>query len=187
MVPAAKELASRLVQKINDGSELTIPPYPAVAAQLQRLPRDTVTLAEVASIIGTDASLTANLLREASSAHFGGIAPTSLEGALGKLGLDMVVRTPAAGPASQRVFFVRPGAVCFAEPGTHEGRNHTDENEPDQPEGDHRRAPSAVVDEHVGAQRGADDGTDAIRAIHGADANAPMAREIAGEHCQQRG
>jgi HD-like signal output (HDOD) protein len=96
MVPAAKELAARLVQKINDGSELTIPPYPAVAAQLQRLPRDTVTLAEVASIIGTDASLTANLLREASSAQFGGIAPTSLEGALGKLGLDAVVRTAIA-------------------------------------------------------------------------------------------
>ncbi|MFT3694108.1 MAG: HDOD domain-containing protein [Kofleriaceae bacterium] len=92
MVPAAQELADRLVKRLA-GNEIVLPPYPAVATQLQRLPRDTVKMQEVASIVATDASLAASILRQASSAAFGGVPPATLEAALAKLGLDTVVRT----------------------------------------------------------------------------------------------
>ncbi|HEY0254203.1 MAG TPA: HDOD domain-containing protein, partial [Kofleriaceae bacterium] len=92
MVPVAQELAARLVQRLA-GNEITLPPYPAVATQLQRLPRDTVKLSEVSAIVATDATLAASVLRQASSVAFGGVPPATLEAALGKLGLDTVVRT----------------------------------------------------------------------------------------------
>lgn len=81
-----------MVQRLA-GNEVTLPPYPAVATQLQRLPRDTVKMNEVAKIVATDASLAASILRQASSAAFGGVPPATLEAALSKLGLDTVVRT----------------------------------------------------------------------------------------------
>jgi hypothetical protein len=44
MVPAAKELASRLVQKINDGSKITIPPYRDGSAVFWRRSTETATI-----------------------------------------------------------------------------------------------------------------------------------------------
>jgi HD-like signal output (HDOD) protein len=95
MVAAAdvgNELVNRLLR-----TELVIPPYPAVAAALQRLPRDRTTLADVAKIVGTDGALAANVLRSATSAALSNTgAPPTLEAAVFKLGVDELVRISIA-------------------------------------------------------------------------------------------
>ncbi len=86
----------QLLERVRQ-AKLVIPPYPAVAAKLQQLPRDTSSLADVAAIVGTDAVLAANVLRAATSAaHSAAAAPTTLEAAVFKLGFETMVRLAIA-------------------------------------------------------------------------------------------
>lgn len=78
-------------------SELRVPPYPAVAGQLDRLIRDgRSTTNAVAQIVSTDGALAATVLRHASSAAQRGGTPASLEAAIGRLGLEELMRVVVA-------------------------------------------------------------------------------------------
>ncbi len=96
MEVVATEVGTQLLERVRQ-AKLVIPPYPAVAAKLQQLPRDTSSLADVAAIVGTDAVLAANVLRAATSAALSaGAAPTTLEAAVFKLGFETMVRLAIA-------------------------------------------------------------------------------------------
>ncbi len=96
MEVVATEVGTQLLERVRQ-AKLVIPPYPAVAAKLQQLPRDTSSLADVAAIVGTDAVLAANVLRAATAAaHSTGAAPTTLEAAVFKLGFETLVRIAIA-------------------------------------------------------------------------------------------
>ena len=54
------DLAAQLIERLRT-TEVRVPPYPAVASSLDRLNRDgRATVAEVASIVATDAALAAD-------------------------------------------------------------------------------------------------------------------------------
>ncbi|CAN5376933.1 hypothetical protein BH11MYX1_BH11MYX1_02570 [soil metagenome] len=92
----ATEVGVELLRRVRQ-AKLVLPPYPAVAAKLQQLPRDTSSLAAVAAIVGTDAVLAANVLRAASSAaQSTATVPTTLEAAVYKLGFEALVRLAIA-------------------------------------------------------------------------------------------
>jgi HD-like signal output (HDOD) protein len=83
-------LRARLVEQLR-ASEIQVPPYPAVARALQEL-RAGTTIADVARIVATDAAIAAAVLRRASTAASRSTAPATLTVAIGKLGLDPLVR-----------------------------------------------------------------------------------------------
>ncbi|HET7501764.1 MAG TPA: HDOD domain-containing protein [Kofleriaceae bacterium] len=90
------ELAAKLVERLQT-TEIRVPPYPAVAGSLDRLSRDgRSTVADVAAIVATDAALAATVLRHASSASMKASAPTTLEAAIARLGLDELTRVVIA-------------------------------------------------------------------------------------------
>jgi HD-like signal output (HDOD) protein len=90
------ELAARLVERLR-AAELRVPPYPAVAGELDRLSRDgRSTVASVAAIVATDAALAATVLRHATSAALRASKPSSLEAAISRLGLDELTRVVIA-------------------------------------------------------------------------------------------
>ncbi len=89
-------LAAQLVEQLRT-TEIRVPPYPAVAGQLDRLGRDPRTsVAEVAAIVATDAALAATVLRHANSATRSSNAPATLEAAIWKLGVDELTRVVLA-------------------------------------------------------------------------------------------
>ncbi|MEO7735498.1 MAG: HDOD domain-containing protein [Kofleriaceae bacterium] len=89
-------LAAQLVEQLRT-TEIRVPPYPAVAGQLDRLSRDPRTsVAEVAAIVATDAALAATVLRHANSAARSSNAPATLEAAIWKLGVDELTRVVLA-------------------------------------------------------------------------------------------
>lgn len=91
------DLATQLIARLRT-QEIRVPPYPAVASSLDRLNRDgRVTVAEVASIVATDAALAATVLRHATAAASGrSNAPASLEVAISRLGFDELTRVVIA-------------------------------------------------------------------------------------------
>jgi HD-like signal output (HDOD) protein len=90
------ELPSQLIERLRT-TEVRVPPYPAVASSLDRLNRDgRATVAEVASIVATDAALAATVLRHATSAAARSNAPATLETAVSRLGLDELTRVVIA-------------------------------------------------------------------------------------------
>jgi len=90
------ELAAKLVERLQT-TEIRVPPYPAVASSLDRLSRDgRSTVADVAAIVATDAALAATVLRHASSASLKSSAPTTLEAAISRLGLEELTRVVIA-------------------------------------------------------------------------------------------
>jgi len=90
------DLAAQLVEQLRS-TEIRVPPYPAVASSLDRLSRDSrTTVAEVAAVVATDATLAATVLRHASSAALVSNAPATLEAAIWKLGLDELTRVVLA-------------------------------------------------------------------------------------------
>ncbi len=92
----ATEVGTELLERVR-AAKLVIPPYPAAAAKLQQLNRDTSSIAEVAAIVGSDAVLAANVLRAATSAaQSAAAAPTTLEAAINRLGFDTLVRLAIA-------------------------------------------------------------------------------------------
>src|SRR5262245_47963237 len=74
--------------------DLQAPPYPAIAAKVQRLvDTDGYASMEVAELVRSDAALTALLLRHASSAAQGASRPVeSIETAVVRLGAREVAR-----------------------------------------------------------------------------------------------
>jgi HD-like signal output (HDOD) protein len=93
---AGLELAAKLVARLQT-TEIRVPPYPAVATSLDRLSRDgRSTVAAVAAIVATDAALAATVLRHASTASMKSSAPTTLEAAISRLGLDELTRVVIA-------------------------------------------------------------------------------------------
>jgi len=90
-------LAAQLVEQLRT-TEIRVPPYPAVASQLDRLTRDPrTTVTEVAAIVATDAALAATVLRHANSAaRSASNAPATLEAAIWKLGVDELTRVVLA-------------------------------------------------------------------------------------------
>ncbi|TMQ10999.1 MAG: HDOD domain-containing protein [Deltaproteobacteria bacterium] len=90
------DLSGQLVERLRT-TEVRVPPYPAVASSLDRLNRDgKATVAEVASIVATDAALAATVLRHATSAAMRSNAPLTLEAAIYRLGLDELTRVVIA-------------------------------------------------------------------------------------------
>jgi HD-like signal output (HDOD) protein len=90
------ELAAKLVERLQT-TEIRVPPYPAVASSLDRLSRDgRSTVADVAALVATDAALAATVLRHASSASMKSSAPSTLEAAISRLGLDELTRVVIA-------------------------------------------------------------------------------------------
>lgn len=86
----ALDLSAQLISRLRAG-DIRIPPYPAVALALEKL-RESSNLPEVASIVATDASLAAAVLREASAASLRSNAQPTLEAAIRKLGFDHLMR-----------------------------------------------------------------------------------------------
>ena len=90
------DLAAQLIERLRT-TEVRVPPYPAVASSLDRLNRDgRARVAEVASIVATDAALAATVLRHATSAASRSNAPATLETAISRLGLDELTRVVIA-------------------------------------------------------------------------------------------
>jgi len=90
------EVGAQLVAQLRT-AEIRIPPYPAVASQLDRLSQDPrSTIADVTAVVATDAALVATVLRRVSSAAMKSGAPATLEAAIGKLGLDELIRVVIA-------------------------------------------------------------------------------------------
>ncbi|MCX5745346.1 MAG: HDOD domain-containing protein [Proteobacteria bacterium] len=77
-------------------SEPRIPPYPAVATALERLAREGASIKEITTLVSTDASLVAMLLRRASSASMRSSAILTLESAIWRLGLEELMRIALA-------------------------------------------------------------------------------------------
>jgi HD-like signal output (HDOD) protein len=105
------ELAAKLVERLQT-TEIRVPPYPAVASSLERLSRDgKSTVAAVAALVATDAALAATVLRHASTASSKSNAPSTLEAAISRLGLDeltrVVIATTIGGAAA------RPGPLAL--------------------------------------------------------------------------
>src|SRR3954470_7924595 len=90
------DLPAQLIERLRT-TEVRVPPYPAVASSLDRLNRDgRATVAEVASIVATDAALAATVLRHATSAAGRSNAPATLEVAISRLGFDELTRVVIA-------------------------------------------------------------------------------------------
>jgi HD-like signal output (HDOD) protein len=90
------ELPAQLVELLRT-QEVRVPPYPAVASQLDRLNRDgKAKVTEVAAIVATDAALAATVLRHATSAALKSNAPATLEAAIWRLGLEDLTRVVLA-------------------------------------------------------------------------------------------
>jgi len=106
------DLAAQLIERLRT-TEVRVPPYPAVASSLDRLNRDgRATVAEVASIVATDAALAATVLRHATSAASGrSNAPATLETAISRLGLDELTRVVIAATIGSSVAAHGPLAV----------------------------------------------------------------------------
>src|SRR5882757_262355 len=95
-LPHELDLPAQLVERLRT-SEIKVPPYPAVASSLDKLSRDGRTgVAEVASIVATDAALAATVLRFATAAALKSNAPATLEAAIWRLGLDELTRVVIA-------------------------------------------------------------------------------------------
>lgn len=90
---AALDLDRAILDAISSGN-LPIPPYPAVALQVQEIVgRHEFGLAEVSRVVGSDPSLAADVLRCANSAFFGRGAPvTGLGPAIIRIGAREVTR-----------------------------------------------------------------------------------------------
>jgi len=88
---ATAPLQARLLARV-DGGELAIPSLPQAAVEAMReLDRPEPRPRQLASILSTDAGFTAEVLRVASSALFGGGAPiVSLPQAITRLGLQRI-------------------------------------------------------------------------------------------------
>lgn len=88
-----QQLDERLVSLIRS-DKVRIPPYPAIAMRLsQLLKRDDYSMNEVAALVTSDQSLSAAILRAASSARLGGGAAIhSLPEALRRIGSNELVR-----------------------------------------------------------------------------------------------
>jgi HD-like signal output (HDOD) protein len=94
--PPDLDLPAQLIERLRT-TEIRVPPYPAVASQLDRLNQSgKVTVTEVASIVATDAALAATVLRHAASAAVRTYAPATLEAAISRLGLDELTRVVIA-------------------------------------------------------------------------------------------
>ncbi|HEY0476542.1 MAG TPA: HDOD domain-containing protein [Kofleriaceae bacterium] len=94
--PPENDLPAQLVERLRT-TEVRVPPYPAVCSSLDRLGRDgRATVAEVASIVATDAALAATVLRHATAAAVRSNAPATLEAAIWRLGLDELTRVVIA-------------------------------------------------------------------------------------------
>ena len=95
------ELSARLVDTLR-GSEIHVPPYPAVAHAIARLePGGRASVREVAELVATDSALAATVLRHAAAAAHaaqGSSAgtPLTLEAAIWKLGLEELIRVVIA-------------------------------------------------------------------------------------------
>lgn len=95
-LPPDAGLPAQLIERLRT-TEIRVPPYPAVASSLDRLNRDgKATVTEVASIVATDATLAATVLRHATTAASRSNAPVSLENAISRLGFDELTRVVIA-------------------------------------------------------------------------------------------
>lgn len=79
------------------GSDLRVPPYPAVAARLQQLARsNAVSLGQVTQLLAADATLAATVLRHATSALYKVSGAVTLESAVARIGLDELIKISLA-------------------------------------------------------------------------------------------
>lgn len=92
--------------------EVKIPPYPALAAALERIRSEGSTLAQVTAIVETDPALAATVLRRASSAALRTTsAPITLDTAIWRLGFDELLQLVFAttlGPTALRAGDLAP-------------------------------------------------------------------------------
>ncbi|HEX4385475.1 MAG TPA: HDOD domain-containing protein [Myxococcales bacterium] len=90
VVPDELEVA---LLALMDSGEVKIPPYPAVALKLnQVLARPAFGLSDIISVLSSDQSLVASVLRSANSAYFNRGEVTSLQQAVLRVGADEVGR-----------------------------------------------------------------------------------------------
>ncbi len=86
------ELSAQLVDRLRS-SDVVVPPYPAVATAIAKIARDQHSnLRKVISMVAADPALAATVLRAAGSAHQRTGAPSTLDAAVWKLGVEGLLR-----------------------------------------------------------------------------------------------